>query len=353
MNLNPSSAHLWSNCAAQPRLSKDLPKQQPSEYALEGRCATWLAELVLTGQATDCESMIGKAHKDGWVIDQAMAFYIQGYVDKIRSLGGEIHVEERLTFNQNVSGFADVFNVTPSSVIVTDLKYGYKIVEPFDAQPVIYGKSLADMYPDKSITMAIYQPRAFHPRGIYRDWTPTRQDLNQIAERFHRASFEATASHPQASPGEHCKSCPVNDRCGAMMREIYEVYTLMGGRAARPMSAQELSNEFEFIKRAEDMVVSHRKSLEAEMIARMDNGKNIPGWVREQSYGNRRWKHPRETIMLLTGGFDPAGGSMVTPAEAERQGLHPEIVKNLTETPKTKPRIKRIRKEDFARKFEQ
>lgn len=356
-NLYPSTAHLWSNCAAQPRLSREAPKQPPSEAALEGTCATWLAEIVLTGQVATCDEMIGQSHKNGWEIDQAMAHYIQNYVDHVRSLvepGGELFVEHRLVFNEHVQGDADVaiLNAAKTHGIIIDLKYGFKIVEPWDAQPIIYGRSLLQKYNLQGVTTAIYQPRAFHPRGVYRDWTPKQADLVHLAQKYHHASYEATATHPQAIPGEHCKHCPVNDRCGAMTREIYEIFTMMGGRAARPLKPEELSIELEFAKRAEDMIVAHRKSIEAEAIQRLQTGDHIPGWTQEPGWGNRRWKFPREIIMTMTGGFDPAGDAMITPAEAERRGIHPDVVNALTETPRTKARLKRITAEDFKRKFE-
>ncbi len=325
-----------------------------SEAALEGTCASWLAELVLKGEYQTCEELIGQTDENGWEVDLAMAHYVQGYVDKIREIAGptgRIYVESRVRFNEHVAGDVDAMIVNGSHVTIIDLKYGYKIVEPHAPQLVIYGQSVAQDESVESVTMSIYQPRAFHRDGIYRTWTPSLSDLNQIAQDYHRASYEATATHPQAVPGEHCKTCPVNGNCSALTRELYEIWTMMGGRAARPMNPEELSAELEFAKRAEDMIVAHRKSIEAEAVARLESGKFVPGWTREQGYGNRRWKHDRDYIKMFTGGFDPAGDSMITPAEAERQGLHPEIVNMLTETPRTKARLKKLTKEDIAKRF--
>jgi hypothetical protein len=50
-------------------------------------------------------------------------------------------------------------------------------------------------------------------------------------------------------------------------------------------------------------------------------------------------------------GVDPTSGKMVTPAELERRGADPEVVKLMTETPDTKAKLQPVRPEDMARAF--
>lgn len=355
MNLAPSLAHLWSNCSAQPSLSRDIPRQEPTDAAREGTCATWLAEMVLTGQVVECKDMIDKIHpENGWVVDAAMAYHVQRYVDEMRSLwkpGGKMYAELSLTFNDLVHGQADCVVINGSHATVVDLKYGFKIVEPMDPQPIIYGASLAHDQTIETVTVGIYQPRSFHPKGVFRTKTFTSEQITNLAYKYETASRQTQTPNPYATPGEHCKACPVNDRCGALTREIYEIYTFMGGRAARQLTMQELSLELDFAKRAKTMIEAHCKGVEAEALQRVENGEHLPGWQRKQNYGNRRWKTSRENIMALTAGFDPAGDTMVTPAEAERRGVHPEVVNALTEVPMTTARLVPITPEDFAKEF--
>ena len=357
MRLRPSSADIWSNCAAQPALLERLARpNQTSDEAMEGTCAAWLADEMIRHGLVDAKDMVGEVcPENNWIVDHEMARHIQKYVDMIRERGGDIFTERKVKLNEHIQGTCDTFSVlTGDTLYVDDLKYGYGIVSPHTKQLVAYGgaiiRELRDCFQPTYIQLGVYQPRALHHDGIYRTRKLTVAEFNEEVDRLIRAGGRCQDADAFAKPGKHCKHCPVADSCSALGFEIYDIYSMVLGKAMRNPTIQELADEKTFLVRAAAMLKGRINATDAEMNARMDNGKNIPGWTRKSSKGNRRWKVSSNTVKFMTG-MDPTSGAMVTPAALERLGADPDIVKTLVEQPTTKAKLVPFTAEDVARKF--
>jgi hypothetical protein len=356
MILRPSSAHIWLKCAGYPRLAATLPPEPSSDPAREGTCAAWVAEMVLTGQAADTTALIGQAHENGWVVDRAMANHIRGYVALLRSHGGTIYAEQRVVLNDLVQGTPDAAAVCDDGTLyVDDLKYGFEIVEPSTPQVRIYAGALyrqmtAAGVVINRIQLGIYQPRASHPSGIYRTRNMTVPEL--LADmRMIEAAAQATQSDTaMCRAGEHCRRCDAAGKCFAVAHEVYRAVTQMHPAQERHLTAAEMAAELAFLELAEAMFKGRRDAITAEAEARLIRGEHIPGWHIESGYGQRRWKFDAKTIHMLTG-LDPTAGKMVTPAELERQGADPKLLVSLTETPRTKAKLKAMPEGYLAAKF--
>ena len=348
MILRPSSANLWINCAGYPKLAETLPPAPSSDPAREGTCAAWVAEMVLTGQVATCADMIGEQHENGWVVEQSMARHIQGYVDLLRSYGGTVHAERRVTLVAGlIEGTPDAFaSDNDGMLIVDDLKYGYEIVEPQTWQISVYAAAIvqalaADGVVIKTVRLGIYQPRAYHPSGVHRTWTITVDEL--MARRDTILAAAAATQKPDALcvAGKWCRRCDAASKCGAVAHEAYRCVSVMQNTLERHMTPQEMAEELTFLDLAEALIKGRRDSVTAEADARMNRGESIPGWHREQGYGQRRWNVSAETVRMLTG-VDPTMGKMVTPAELERMGANPDVVKSLVVTPRLKAKLKPV-----------
>lgn len=356
MILRPSSAHLWINCAGYPRLSATLPPEAPSDPAREGTCAAWVAEMVLTGQAATPTALIGKAHENGWVVDRAMANHIHGYIDVLRSHGGTVYAEQRVVLNALVQGTPDAAAVCDNGTLhVDDLKYGFEIVEPSTPQVRIYAGALyramiAAGVAVNRIQLGIYQPRAAHPSGIYRTRSMTVQELLADIAMIEAAAQATQSDTAMCRAGEHCRRCDAAGKCFAVAHEVYRAVTQMLPAQERHLTATEMAEELAFLELAEAMFKGRRDAITAEAEARIVRGEHIPGWYIEQGYGQRRWKFDAKTIHMLTG-VDPTAGKMVTPAELERQGADPKLLASLTETPRTKAKLKAMPEGYLAAKF--
>ena len=377
--LRPSSAHIWVKCAAQPSIVKHLVKDvQPSDEAMEGTCAAWLAEMVLTGQAETCRDLVGEVcPENNWPVDDAMANYIQGYCDMITSRGGQMETERRVHLNSFINGTPDAYAVVTEepvgygklsyqhgkkiTLVVDDLKYGFGIVSPNSQQVLIYAGALLNemrlkyretfvgVIPDE-ITIGIYQPRAMHYDGIYRTRTITPQQLVEEIEHIVMRGTMCYEPDPLATPGHHCKHCPAALVCPANTTEMYDITTAINASQARELSPQELANQLSFIEIAEDILKGLKRAAHAEANARMTSGKPVPGWGLRRGVGRRRFKVSGDMVKLFTG-IDPSSDTLCTPKELERRGADIDVLKTITETPETKAKLVRVTTADVAKLF--
>jgi hypothetical protein len=330
---------------------------------MEGTCAAWLAEIVLTDVNPNlkCRDLVGILCPDnGWMVDYEMANHIQSYVDMLRQRGGEITAEQRVVLNKDIAGTPDAFAIMHVEngayhLIVDDLKYGYSIVEPTSKQVLIYAAAkVREMISNGlvvgQITLGIYQPRSRHHLGKYRTRTLTLSQLEAEINIVEHRGRVCLTDDPVTIPGQHCKYCPANTLCESVTTELYEVYTMVSEKANRMNTTAEIASELDFLERAKTMLDGRHNALKAEAIAIMDKGEIVPGWTRIRQKGNRRWTVDANTIYAMTG-FDPRDGKMVTPAALERIGADAEIVNEFTEQPDTTPKLVRQTAEDFKRAF--
>lgn len=360
IQLRPSSAHIWQHCALMPLMASRVQEEPPGDPAREGTCAAWVAEMVLTGAVPKASDLIGRNHENGWLVEADMAHRIQKYVDLIRSYGGKLFVERKVTLNSYIKGTPDAWGLLDEDSIlrVDDLKYGFGIVEPYkNPQISIYAGAILRFLTARGVkirrvVIGVYQPRAWHPAGIHRTWTIEPEQLMAFVHELEAAGERAQALNPAATPGSHCEYCPAAATCPAVAAENYRVYDHLCAQQQRHMTAVELAEELSFLEMAENMLKGRTTAIEAEVKARMARAEHIPGWHMEQGAGQRRFKYPADVVRALTG-VDPEVPKMVTPAELERMGASPLVVTRLTETPRTAPRIKRVAPGHFANLFKQ
>lgn len=355
MKLRPSSASVWSKCAAYPRMVQNVPEQETSDPAREGTCAAWVAEMVLTNKFPDCHAMVGEIHENGWLVTPDMAQHIQRYVDKLRSYGGEIHVERKVRLNDDVEGTPDGYGLLDDDTLrVDDLKYGFDPVEPTTEQIIIYAGAVLRLIGNRrkvrKVVLGIYQPRAYHPMGIHRTWTLWPEELMKHVQRIERAAEATKDPAAMATPGAHCKYCPAAATCAASAFEVYAVTNRMHHAQQRHMTPQEMSNELAFLDLAEALLKGRKNAVRAEAIARMESGERIPGWMKDSGRGQRRWTADAATVQMVTG-LNPSSGKMVAPLELERRGADVDKVAMLTETPRTKAILKPMTQEFVASRF--
>ena len=358
MDLRPSSAHVWTKCAIQPLMASRMPPEVPSDPAREGTCAAWLAEMVLTKQAPTAADMIGAIHENGWVVDAEMAYHIQPYIDKVRSHGGTVHTERKVILNQHIKGTPDAFAVLDAEGVlrVDDLKYGYLIVEPFQLpQTAIYTGAILRMLTARDVVIrrvviGIYQPRSWHPAGIYRTWVTNPEELMAFVRWIEAQGELCQNPNAMATPGEHCEYCPAASTCAAVAHEGYRVHSMLVAETQRHMSATEAVNELAFLDMIEKMISGRKKAVEAEVEARIQKAEHFPGWHLEERRGNRRFKFDPLMVRITTG-VDPRAMKVVSPAELERMGADPAKVALVSEMPRIAPKLKRVSKNYYANLF--
>ncbi len=358
MQLRPSAAHIWTKCPANPLMASKMPPEVPGDAAREGTCAAWVAEMVLTGVVACAAELIGTNHENGWLVEPDMAQKIQKYIDHLHKRGGKIFVERKVRLNPLIEGTPDAWALLDDDGVLhgDDLKYGFSIVEPYkNPQVSIYLGAIIRFLTARGVTIkrvvvGIYQPRSWHPAGIYRTWSCFPEELMAFVHEIEAAGEKTQVADPRATPGDHCGYCPAASTCAALAAANYRIFDMLCTATQRHMTAVEMAEELTFLEKANDMLQGRMNAVTTEAEARVKRGETIPGWHMEQRAGQRRFTAPASVIRALTG-KNPEVPKMVTPAELERMGASEAVVAKLSETPRTTPRLKRIAPGYFTNMF--
>lgn len=369
--LRPSSSYMWVNCSAQPAMAANMPEEEPSDAAMEGTCAAWVAEIVLTGELRDkdgqpCTALDaeGLVHENGWVVDKAMCQYVDRYVKFMQKWGGDTVAEKFVWLTADIGGTPDSFaapseNAGRRVLNVYDLKYGYDIVEPqHNTQVSIYAEAIARQLEAQGdtidlVVIGIVQPRAWHPKGTIRKWVISRNDLADFANWIIARGELTKQPNASASPGPWCRHCPAQTRCAAAAALNYAHFEQVDAVGfQRAMTPEEMSREMEFLENAKRLIVARFDAMRKEMETRITtNHEHFPGYIMQERKGNRAFKLDAATIQLMTG-VDARPDGVVTPAELERRGANIDLVEALSERPSLPRKLKKVGSGHFASFFE-
>lgn len=347
-----------------PRFALNVPEQLPSDPAREGTCAAWVAEMVLTGEANSASDLLGVSHENGWLIEPEMVSYTQDYINHLRSRTGDVHVERKVKLNEMIQGTPDAFatavSVEPGlfDLIVDDLKYGFDIVEPYrNTQVSIYAGAILRMMIKKvhvrKVIIGIYQPRAIHPKGIYRTWEVWPEQLMEFVQKIERDGHDAQATDSRATPGFHCEHCPAAATCTALVHTIYKGHRVLTDERQGSLTADQMAQELEFVDMMEKMVKARKSALHTEATERMRNAEHIPGYGFEEKFGRTKFTSDALAILAKTG-IDPyEDRKLCTPAELIRRGADKSIVGEMTTRPRIPPKLIKYDHDHFTRLFAQ
>jgi len=342
----PSASHRWTECLRSARFALELPEQEPNDPAREGTCAAWVAEMVLTGQAEKTDDLIDASHENGWLVDVQMVHDVQKYIDHLRAHGGSIEAERKVYLNPMIEGTPDAYAVVNNTTLIADdLKYGYKIVEPYrNTQVAIYAAALLKMLNhhgviiDK-IIIGIYQPRASHPEGIYRTWELTPNALMEFVAWIEGRAHAAQDVSCKATPGVHCMHCQAAHKCDALDRTNYRNYDVISGDSMVDMPPEMIAHKLDFYKKAKAMMDAAASALETEAKSRMKRSEHIPGYGFEDQYGRKVFTASADVIKALTGVDPYASPKLATPAEIVRRSKNKKQAEKFIARHTSRPRI--------------
>lgn len=356
-NLRPSSSGTWSKCAANPRISSAVMREEPeSDAAREGTCAAWVADCVLKGEYRTCLIMLGMEHTNGWIVDDEMVYFVEGYVEAVRARGGTINAEQYVRLTEYIAGTFDSSTVSwdETTLNVDDLKYGRKLVDVWEnTQTIIYGYAELMRLRNPNITtvrLGIYQPRVWHPEGIHRTWSMSVNELHKLASAIAEAGNKCQEPEASATPGGHCEYCKGRLECEALARTNYAFHDVIEARGQGVMNAEEMSNELTFLERAEALLKARKTAVHAEAEYRINKGEFVRGWGMKERKGNRKFTVDLTTVQLLTG-VSPYDRVEMTPAQLEQAGANKKIVSKISMTPTVGHKLDHITERDFGRMF--
>lgn len=221
--LSASAAHRWLACPGSVRLTRDLP-DTASVYAEEGTRAHELAALCLS-RGWDAQSLPAYAEQaegeDWGLYPQEMRGHVQAYLELVRAIPGELHIETRVDFDRWAPGgfgTADALVVAERTAQVLDLKYGQGIRVEATANPQLMLYALGAyaeydwLYGIDRWELTIHQPRLDHVDT----WVIDTPELLAWGESIRPVAQQALGADAPLVPGEkQCRFCAVNATCRA------------------------------------------------------------------------------------------------------------------------------------------
>jgi len=343
----------------------DLPDNDDKTAANEGTAAGELLQM----QLERWEKQPGVA-SNGVAFDSDMYFYTldvaKRILSKAESVGGHVLCEERIDWqvspNITLRGQYDAaFIGNDNALHVTDLKYGWGIVDVFENWQLLgyaIGKVLkmhqaGGVVPSR-IVLTIEQPRPHHEDGATRTWELTIEQLWKYKAMIEEKAALVEAGNRTLTTGSKCKYCPAfGGACTAANRTFYNsIETTLNRHVQDDLSNEEIARQLDLVARASEILKIKKDSLEQLAVYRSKQGKIIPGYTIEENYGDRKWKAEMspEAIKIMCG-VDVMTKTTMSPRQAEIAGVPKALVGALVTRPFLGPKLKKQDASKVADKF--
>jgi len=306
--LSASGAERWMECPASMQIAETLGLEgEESSYAAEGTAAHELASTCLE-DGTDAWEHFGETFYDHEVNDN-MIVAVQVYLDYCRDLiathpGAEVLIEKRVDnkdLHPDFGGTSDFTLITDNSIIVADYKHGAGIAKDVINNPQLkyyaFGslKALPLAHRDQIqiVSIAIVQPRTFHPAGEIREVNLNAEALIKWGHKTLLPAMEAVDDlGPELKSGEHCMFCPAKIGC-PIMAAMFDAAAKADLADAKNLSDAELGVEFERVSQ----VQKYLRAVQSEAYNRALKGKQIPGGKLIEGRVDRKWNEAGEGKM--------------------------------------------------------
>jgi len=321
-------------------------------YRNEGIAAHWLS----CQKVQDLSSFIGKKAANGLFISEEMVEYTQIYTDKIRSRNLYLNQEDDVSFNL-VNARCDnwSFNQSTGVLFVDDFKYGFSIVEPFDnwslkayAIGVIRNNPFLDNY-CTSVVVTVHQPRPYHIDGQERSCTYSRNEINRFETEL-RYTLENLTDF--LSTGPHCTKCPHLAQCSPARKASLNAVEISEKAMTETIPVHELSYELDLLRRAKKAIEDRLNAIEQLSQHKIKSGNVVENYVVENGTGHAKWnENVTPEFLKMISGLNLTTEKILTPAQAKKKGLSPEIVEMLSHKPSTGFRLKRVNTNERAKKL--
>jgi hypothetical protein len=338
-------------CKGSVAMIEATPPEPESEEAAEGTAAHWVAAQMLCDMPIPRE---GDLAPNGVAITVEMLEGAALYADHIKAVRGAtwrdgLHVEQRAAaagLHPDLWGTPDSWGFDVNILDLFDYKFGHRYVEVFECwQLIAYVAAILehlDGLADQLILvrMHIVQPRCFYRGQPVRTWEIRASDLRSY---FNTMSSVAHDIGPdsQCVVNEECIDCPASHRCDALQRAGYEALAITGDSVPFDLAPGPLAREFQKLSRARKALEARHAGLEAQVMARIKAGVDVPMFQLEAATTRQRWTKPVREVLDLGAlfGVDLAKPALVTPKQAVGFGIDEAVIMKYSDTPRGELRV--------------
>lgn len=226
--LPPSHADKWMVCTDWRQATIGLPSIS-SPWAEEGTEAHKVLELSLRFDMPPWDltenlemaiavSTVTKWLKKFMLKNPGAKYFIEHRIDW-GNLIGYPTLEGRIKLLPNekrrLDGTSDLPIVTKDTILVTDYKHGFYVVDPKESKQLrVYLMGLIGKYGErKRYELVIFQPRAQHEDGPVRVHTISRHEMRVFTRQVEYAVETNFSGKGKRVAGTHCQYCPAAATC--------------------------------------------------------------------------------------------------------------------------------------------
>lgn len=344
--LSASGSSRWLNCPGSVNAEKDIPNPS-SSFALEGTLAHELADTCLKNKC-DADDYVGK-EITGDIIQKDMAWYVQEYLDYIRSyetLNSTLYTEERVDFSNVVPdgfGTMDAAVILPDGVChIFDLKYGQGVVVSAynNTQGLLYAIGLYNhlefLGGIEKFIIHIVQPRVAN----YSTWEVSVDKLKEFAKWASARAKLALSDNAARIPGEkQCQWCRAKSNCQALSTHVRSVImSEFDDMSELPNISDLTDGDKKTILDNSKLIDTFLKAVKADIHARLEQGSDFNGYKLVDGKSNRKWTENAHIELKKELGDDAHTKKPITVTEAQKL-LGKNRVDELTYKPTGSPTL--------------
>lgn len=330
--LAPSNAARRMACAGSREMEERYPETSESAASREGTAAHWVAQQYLIGNY-EC----GEFAPNGEPITNEMHEGADLYEHEIKwrcKDPEQLHIEERVdisSIHPDCWGTPDCWFVIENTLYLFDYKFGHGYVEVYENWQLLeYAVGIMDTLSGiTEVTLVLVQPRCYVAEGPVRSWVLTPGALAAYKQRLIKSEHEAAATGAECTPSPECLHCRARHACGALEKTTMRYVDLMNAGGSNELTSLQLARELKHLHEAQHLMTARITGLEEQAKNLIMKGEILPGYRLESSLGREHWTHSPDEIITLGElmGLDLSKPrEAITPAQARKLGLEPEVI---------------------------
>lgn len=276
---------------------------------------------------------VGSLTSNGVAVTEEMVEGAEMWAEAVAQYpGGDIEKQiECLYVHRNCWGTPDYrAGLLDGVLYVADYKFGHRYVDAFENwQLVAYAiGSMPSYLPTVRVILQIVQPRSYHRDGPVREWVLSGHDLRDYAGVLRAACAAAEQPDALCTTGPQCYCCPARHVCEAALHMEQSALYLSGSTIPLDATVEAKATRLHQIRRAADHLKQMESGITEDLSAAIRRGISVPGFTLAAGAGREKWTHEVQEVVALGAamGVDVSKPGCITPNQARKAGLSPDIV---------------------------